>query len=205
MRPEQCDTYTELSSAPRETKVICKYFATGGCSRGAACAFSHVLNQNAPEGVDASRGFFICGNVANFGRTTALPTTQSVLSSPPSTTPEDSSILVEQMCAGAQQLHAPTAEPKLTPTIPSLPTIVDAGTARATYSSIPPERSLICCEESWMPQQRPLVPLNHSPVVHFVAPPPAMAFYHPMPYVLVGQVPLGYSLQGSTVNITRAN
>jgi hypothetical protein len=48
-------------------KIICQFFAMGGCRHGIDCPFSHELTQEAPEGVDSSAGFFISGRVANLG------------------------------------------------------------------------------------------------------------------------------------------
>lgn len=53
-------------------KIICQFFAMGGCRHGSDCPYSHELTQEAPEGVDSSAGFFISGRVANLGAQTAV-------------------------------------------------------------------------------------------------------------------------------------
>lgn len=51
-------------SSSRDGKQMCKFFASGGCTRD-DCPFSHDLTVEAPEGVDVSAGFILSGNVAN--------------------------------------------------------------------------------------------------------------------------------------------
>lgn len=55
------------SSNIKTGKIICQFFAMGGCRHGNECPYSHELTQEAPEGVDSSAGFFISGRVANLG------------------------------------------------------------------------------------------------------------------------------------------
>ncbi|CBZ29018.1 conserved hypothetical protein [Leishmania mexicana MHOM/GT/2001/U1103] len=54
----------------------------GGCCKGARCPFSHELVQLPPKGVDASGGYFISGNVANYkaaaSTTAASPSSRSL-------------------------------------------------------------------------------------------------------------------------------
>jgi hypothetical protein len=45
--------------------AICKYFATGGCTRGETCSFRHDLTIDAATDADASRGFVLMGQVVN--------------------------------------------------------------------------------------------------------------------------------------------
>lgn len=61
--PTSTTTTASGGGVPRQ---ICTFFAMGGCNRGASCSFSHELTQTAPDGVDATGGFFISGNVANY-------------------------------------------------------------------------------------------------------------------------------------------
>ncbi|AYU81142.1 hypothetical protein LdCL_300039800 [Leishmania donovani] len=55
----------------------------GGCCKGARCPFSHELVQLPPKGVDASGGYFISGNVANYkaaaSTTAAKPPSRSLV------------------------------------------------------------------------------------------------------------------------------
>ncbi|GET90950.1 hypothetical protein, conserved [Leishmania tarentolae] len=64
-------------------RPICTFFAMGGCCKGARCPFSHELVQLAPKGVDASGGYFISGNVANYkvaaSNTVASPSSRSLV------------------------------------------------------------------------------------------------------------------------------
>lgn len=55
------------SNISKSGKIICQFFAMGGCRFGGECPYSHELTQEAPEGVDSSAGFFISGRVANLG------------------------------------------------------------------------------------------------------------------------------------------
>lgn len=52
-------------SSPVPKKSICKYFASGGCTRGELCSYSHDLTIDAATDADAHRGFVLTGQVVN--------------------------------------------------------------------------------------------------------------------------------------------
>lgn len=56
-------TVTPNSTATKDS--ICKYFATGGCTRGEFCSYRHDLTIDAATDADASRGFVLMGQVVN--------------------------------------------------------------------------------------------------------------------------------------------
>lgn len=59
------------SSNATKDSTICKYFATGGCTRGELCSYRHDLTIDAATDADVSRGFVLMGQVVNLKHSAA--------------------------------------------------------------------------------------------------------------------------------------
>eukprot|EP00331_Platyophrya_macrostoma_P021046 CAMPEP_0176468870 /NCGR_PEP_ID=MMETSP0127-20121128/39403_1 /TAXON_ID=938130 /ORGANISM="Platyophrya macrostoma, Strain WH" /LENGTH=512 /DNA_ID=CAMNT_0017862627 /DNA_START=129 /DNA_END=1667 /DNA_ORIENTATION=- len=62
--PEDSATVSQPPSRT-DSRVVCKYFASGGCDRGESCPFSHDLTVNATNATEATCGFVLTGQVVN--------------------------------------------------------------------------------------------------------------------------------------------
>lgn len=48
-----------------DTARLCKFYSSGGCTKGSLCPYSHNLTVNAVSNADATRGFVLTGHVVN--------------------------------------------------------------------------------------------------------------------------------------------
>lgn len=61
----------DLAEQPRP--ALCKFYASGGCTRGDSCPFRHDLTVSATTDTDASRGFVLTGQVVNLNTSASRP------------------------------------------------------------------------------------------------------------------------------------